>query len=103
MMLITKGNVKMSNLIDRLKVTTAVSHKPAAAKAAVPASIKIPGATTAKVAPIVEQVGGRAVPIHSGREEALVSAGIRNKLAECKPRVDIGINDDIIAKYREEY
>ena len=34
---------------------------------------------------------------------ALILAGIRNKIAETKPKVDIGINEDIIAKYRDEY
>lgn len=93
----------MSNLIARLKVTSAVQQKPTAVKAKVPASIKIPGATVAKVAPIVEQVGGKAVATKSGREDALILAGIRNKIAETKPKVDIGINEDIIAKYRDEY
>lgn len=93
----------MSNLIDRLKVTSAVPQKPTAIKAKVPASIKIPGATVAKVAPIVEQVGGKAVATKSGREDALILAGIRNKIAEGKSKVDIGINEEIIAKYRDEY
>ena len=43
----------MSNLIDRLKVTTAKQIQPAAVKKTIPASIKIPGPTTIKVAPMV--------------------------------------------------
>lgn len=93
----------MSTLIARLKVASAVQQKPTASKAQVKASIKIPGATTAKVAPVVEQVGGKTVATKSGREDELVLSGIRNKLAESKPKIDIGTNEEIIAKYRDEY
>jgi hypothetical protein len=100
---ITKGKDKMSNLIDRLKVTTAKQIQPAAVKKTIPASIKIPGPTTIKVAPMVEPSVGKPMKIDSARAQAFVEASLRNKMAECKPKVDIGINDAIIAKYRDEY
>ena len=100
---ISKGNDQMTDLIARLKVTTATQMKPATVKAKLPASIKIPGPTTIKVAPIVEPSAGKPVVTDHARDLAFVDASIRNKMAECKPKVDIGINEDIIAKYRDEY
>ena len=93
----------MSNLIARLKVTTTTKIKPSTVKAKVPASIKIPAPTTITVAPIVEPSAGKPVKVDHARDMAFVKASIRNKMAECKPKVDIGINDEIIAKYRDEY
>ena len=93
----------MSNLIARLKVTTTTKIKPSTVKAKVPASIKIPAPTTITVAPIVEPSAGKPVKVDHARDMAFVKASIRNKMAECKPKVDIGINDNIIAKYRDEY
>ena len=100
---ISKGNDQMIDLIARLKVTTATQVKPATVQAKLPASIKIPGPTTIKVAPIVEPSAGKPVVTDHARDLAFVDASIRNKMAECKPKVDIGINEDIIAKYRDEY
>lgn len=93
----------MNNLIARLKVTTTTKIKPSMVKAKVPASIKIPAPTTITVAPIVEPSAGKPVKVDHARDMAFVKASIRNKMAECKPKVDIGINEDIIAKYRDEY
>jgi len=93
----------MNNLIDRLKVTVTGQIQPHVVKAKVAPSIKIPGATSASVAPLVDQVNGKAVKLGSARDNDLISAGMRNKMAECKPKVDIGINEAILAKYREEY
>lgn len=93
----------MTDLIARLKVTTANQIKPATVKAKLPASIKIPGPTTIKVAPIVEPSAGKPVVTDHARDLAFVEASLRNKMAECKPKVDISINEGIIAKYRDEY
>lgn len=93
----------MNDLIARLKVTTTTKIKPSTVKAKVPASIKIPAPTTIKVAPIVEPSAGKPIKVDHARDMEFVKASIRNKMAECKAKVDIGINEDIIAKYRDEY
>jgi hypothetical protein len=94
----------MSKLIDRLKVTTAKQIQPAVAQVKVPPSIKIMGPTAIKVAPMVEpSAGGKPIQIDTARTNAFIEASLRCKLAECKPKVDIGINDAIIAQYRAEY
>ena len=100
---ISKGNDQMNDLIARLKVTTTTKIKPSTVKAKVPASIKIPAPTTIKVAPIVEPSAGKPIKVDHARDMEFVKASIRNKMAECKAKVDIGINEDIIAKYRDEY
>lgn len=94
----------MSKLIDKLKVTTAKQIQPAVAQVKVPPSIKIMGPTAIKVAPMVEpSAGGKPIKIDTARTNAFIEASLRRKLAECKPKVDIGINDAIIAQYRAEY
>lgn len=92
----------MNDLIARLKVTHAAMLGSKPAKVAPVASIKMPGATTASVAPIVSPVAGNE-PKNFANANSIIEAGIRNKMAECKPKVDIGIDENIIAKYREEY
>jgi hypothetical protein len=101
-MRISKGNETMNDLIARLKVTHAAMLGSKPAKVAPVASIKMPGATTASVAPIVSPVAGNE-PKNFANANSIIEAGIRNKMAECKPKVDIGIDENIIAKYREEY
>ena len=93
----------MNNLIDRLKVTVTGQIQPTVVKATVAPSIKIPGATSASVAPLVDQVNGKAVKVGCARDNDLVSAGMRNKMAECQPNDGFGLNEAVLAKCREEY
>lgn len=94
----------MNDLFAKIKVTRATKVKPkAAVTAKVAREIKIPGPTTAKVSTIVAQVGGKAVPLKSGREDAIIMAGIRCKMAECKPKVDISDEPRDIESYKNDY
>lgn len=134
-MLISKGKgTTMSEIMNRLKVTAAKQSVPQKAKAIVavktrmPAvssakvvdgkkcvvatvgkpTVKMPAATTAKVAetnlpPVGNASKATQASMDKAHEEALVKSCIQSKLNPAKPNMANKTNSEIIEQYRIEY
>ncbi len=102
----------MSNLLDRLKVTSikkavglpvnVPNSKNGVTRAPAPKSIAMPMPTTIKVAPptsIIKSTG----PVSVGRESALIQAATAIKTAEANAVSEKQFNAELMSQLRKEY